>query len=99
MSQPEQTSNKVDNRKQGRRGKPKGRVIDLNALLEVQALLGDEPRDRDLLIEHLHKIQDKFRHLSAAHIAALAQEMSLDQVTEAQKRADSFKPASMSTKK
>ena len=67
----------VDNRKQGRRGKPKGRVIDLNALLEVQGLLGDESRERDLLIEHLHKIQDRFKHLSAAHLAALAHEMRL----------------------
>ena len=77
MSQPEQSGNAVDNRKQRRRGKPKGRVVDLNALLEVQTLLGDEARDRDLLIEHLHKIQDKFRHLSAAHLAALAHEMGL----------------------
>ncbi len=77
MSQPEQNNQAVDNRKQGRRGKPKGRVVDLNALLEVQGLLGDESRGRDLLIEHLHKIQDKFRHLSAAHLAALAHEMNL----------------------
>jgi formate dehydrogenase len=77
MSQPEQKTDVVDNRKQGRRGKPKGRVVDLNALLEVQALLGEEARDRDLLIEHLHKIQDRFKHLSAAHLAALAQEMHL----------------------
>src|SRR6202011_4701628 len=32
---------------------------------------------RDLLIEHLHLIQDRYRHLSAAHLAALAQEMRL----------------------
>ena len=61
----------------GRRGKPKGRVVEPGALGEVQALLGDEPRRRDLLIEHLHKIQDKFGHISAAHIAALAREMKL----------------------
>ncbi|HUV22275.1 MAG TPA: NAD(P)H-dependent oxidoreductase subunit E [Gammaproteobacteria bacterium] len=77
MSQPEHNSNAVDNRKQGRRGKPKGRVVDLNALLEVQGLLGDASRERDLLIEHLHKIQDKFHHLSAPHLAALAHEMRL----------------------
>jgi formate dehydrogenase len=77
MSQPEQDNNAVDNRKQGRRGKIKGRVVDLNALLEVQALLGGESRERDLLIEHLHKVQDKFAHLSAAHLAALAHEMRL----------------------
>ncbi len=77
MAQPEQNNSTVDNRKQGRRGKIKGRVVDLNALLEVQALLGDESREPDLLIEHLHKIQDKYAHLSAAHLAALAHEMRL----------------------
>ena len=77
MAQAELNNDAVDNRKQKRRGKPKGRVVDLNALLEVQNLLGDESRQRDLLIEHLHKIQDKYRHLSAAHLAALAHEMRL----------------------
>ncbi len=66
----------------GRRdGKPrrtsKGRQVDLKALDEVIALLGDRPRRRDLLIEHLHLIQDQYRPLSAAHLAALAQEMRL----------------------
>ncbi len=56
---------------------PKGRTVDPKALREVRALLGDEPRRRDLLIEHLHKIQDAYGHLSAAHLAALAQEMNL----------------------
>ncbi len=77
MSQPELKSDAVDNRQQRRRGKIKGRVVDLNALLDVQGLLGDESRAADLLIEHLHKIQDKFGHLSAAHLVALAQEMKL----------------------
>ena len=66
-------------RRGGGRGKPKGRVVVPSALAEVQALLGDAPRRRDLLIEHLHKIQDKFGHISAAHIAALAREMKLAQ--------------------
>ncbi|MDH3318610.1 MAG: NAD(P)H-dependent oxidoreductase subunit E [Betaproteobacteria bacterium] len=56
---------------------PKGRRVDPKALDEVRKLLGSEPRRRDLLIEHLHRIQDKHGHLSAAHLAALAQEMSL----------------------
>jgi formate dehydrogenase len=43
----------------------------------VRGLLGGRPRRRDLLIEHLHLIQDKYGHLSAAHLAALAQEMKL----------------------
>jgi formate dehydrogenase beta subunit len=56
---------------------PKGRQVDPRALDEVCALLGDRPRRRDLLIEHLHLIQDRYGHLSAAHLAALAQEMKL----------------------
>ncbi|MTH96361.1 NAD(P)H-dependent oxidoreductase subunit E [Roseibium sp. RKSG952] len=58
---------------------PKGRQLDEIALDEVRALLGDEPRRRDLLIEHLHKIQDAYGHLSAAHLRALAEEMRLSQ--------------------
>ncbi len=56
---------------------PKGRQVDPLALEEVRALLGDRERRRDLLIEHLHLIQDRYGHLSAAHLAALAQEMRL----------------------
>ena len=55
----------------------KGRAVDPKALAEVQALLGDAPRRADLLIEHLHRINDRYGHLSAAHLAALAQEMRL----------------------
>ncbi len=67
----------VDHRRKRSRGKTKGRIVDINALLAVQSLLGDESRAKDLLIEHLHKIQDKFGHLSAAHLVALASEMKL----------------------
>jgi NADH:ubiquinone oxidoreductase subunit E len=56
---------------------PKGRQVDLKALEDVQALLGDRPRRRDLLIEHLHLIQDKYGHLSAPHLVALAHEMKM----------------------
>jgi formate dehydrogenase beta subunit len=56
---------------------PKGRQVDPRALDEVSTLLGERERRRDLLIEHLHLIQDKYGHLSAAHLAALAQEMKL----------------------
>jgi formate dehydrogenase len=58
---------------------PKGRQIDPQALDEVRALLTDRPRRRDLLIEHLHLIQDKYGHISAAHLAALAAEMRMAQ--------------------
>ena len=61
------------------RATPKGRPVDAKALAEIQGLLGSEPRRRDLLIEHLHKINDRYGHLSAAHMAALAQEMQLAQ--------------------
>ncbi len=56
---------------------PKGRQLDDGALDDVRTLLGDRPRRRDLLIEHLHLIQDRFGHLSAAHLRALAEEMRL----------------------
>jgi len=65
------------NQKKNKRGKPKGRAVDAAALADVQALLGAEPRRRDLLIEHLHKIQDRYGCISAAHLVALAREMAL----------------------
>jgi len=57
----------------------KGRQFDDVALANVRALLGDKPRRTDLLIEHLHLIQDKYGHLSADHLRALAEEMRLSQ--------------------
>ena len=51
--------------------------MDPAARAEVSALLGDAPRRRDLLIEHLHKIQDRYGCLHARHLAALAAEMKL----------------------
>jgi len=59
------------------RGTPKGRRVDPTAREEVRALLGEAPRRRDLLIEYLHRIQDRHGHLSAAHLVALADEMKL----------------------
>jgi NADH:ubiquinone oxidoreductase subunit F (NADH-binding)/NADH:ubiquinone oxidoreductase subunit E len=56
---------------------PKGRQYTDEALADVQGLLGDRPRDRDLLIEFLHLIQDAYGHISADHLRALAQELSL----------------------
>src|SRR3954465_788256 len=56
---------------------PKGRQVDPAAAHEIEQLLGDRPRRRDLLIEYLHLIQDKYRQISAAHLAALADEMKL----------------------
>src|SRR6266851_5355138 len=59
------------------RATPKGRRVDPEAREELLALLGDFPRRRDLLIEHLHRIQDRFGCLSARHLVALAAEMKL----------------------
>ena len=67
-----------DGRGKGRLA-PKGRQLQDDALRQVRDLLGDRPRRRDLLIEHLHLIQDRFGHLSAAHLVALADEMRLAQ--------------------
>src|SRR4051812_5113864 len=59
------------------RATPKGRRVDPKAREEVLALLGDSPRRRDLLIEHLHRIQDRYGCLSAPHLVALAAEMKM----------------------
>jgi formate dehydrogenase len=80
LTQPPQNSQR-DNRGGGGRRRaprtPKGRQVDPQARDEIRALLGDRERRRDLLIEHLHLIQDRYGHLSAAHLAALATEMRL----------------------
>jgi len=80
LTEPPPTLPPDDRGKTGRRRPartPKGRQVDPGALEEVRALLGDRERRRDLLIEHLHLIQDRYNYLSAAHLAALAQEMKL----------------------
>jgi formate dehydrogenase beta subunit len=59
------------------RGTPKGRAVDPRARDEVSALLGNGGRRRDLLIEYLHRIQDHFGCLSAAHLVALAAELKM----------------------
>lgn len=56
---------------------PKGRQLDDAALAGVQTLLGNRPRQRDMLIEYLHLLQDAHGHLSAPHLRALAHEMRL----------------------
>ena len=61
----------------GLRSTPKGRRVDPKAQEEILELLADTPRRRDLLIEHLHKIQDRFGCLQARHLVALAAEMKL----------------------
>jgi formate dehydrogenase len=58
---------------------PKGRQVDDVVIADVRALLGDRPRERHLLIEFLHLIQDHYGHLSVPHLAALAEELRLSQ--------------------
>ena len=63
---------------------PKGRQYDDNALKEVEELLGNLELRSDLLIEHLHRVQDEFGHLSMRHLRALAEllKMSMAEVYE-----------------
>ena len=58
---------------------PKGRAVDAVAREEIATLLGGAPLAREYLIENLHKVQDRFGHLPAAHLAALAEAMKLSQ--------------------
>ncbi|MDR9438738.1 MAG: NAD(P)H-dependent oxidoreductase subunit E [Halomonas sp.] len=64
------------------RGRPRGRDLPPVALASLRQLLGDERSDpglrrRDLLIEHLHAIQDAHGHLSLVALRALAAYMNL----------------------
>jgi len=64
--------------KQRKRQGPKGRRVKPQALAEVEALVS-RPLRRDLLIEYLHRINDRYRQLGAPHLAALAQLLGLAQ--------------------
>ncbi len=59
------------------RGEKRGRSVNPVALQQVQDLLADTPFRRDLMIEYLHLIQDRYHHISADHITALASIMKL----------------------
>jgi len=63
-------------KKKKRKG-PKGHAVDLVALNAIKKLLGDTSRQKYLLIEHLHKIQDTYQHISSKNLVALAYEMKL----------------------
>ncbi len=65
------------NRKGSARVTDRGRQVDPTARDEIRTLLGERPRNRDLLIEYLHLIQDGYGCITAAHLAALADEMSI----------------------
>jgi NADH:ubiquinone oxidoreductase subunit E len=60
-----------------RKSKLKGRQADEASIAEVRALVGPAPHRRDLLIEHLHKLNDAYRCLHDRHLVALAKEMNI----------------------
>src|SRR5688500_10680794 len=77
-SEPRSASKGKSAGKRGRvRSTPKGRRVDPAAREAILAVLGDAPRRRDLLIEHLHRIQDRYGWLAAPHLVALAAEMKM----------------------
>ena len=64
------------------KSKLKGRQADEVSLQEVQSLIGPRPNQgegyrSDLLIEHLHQLQDAYRCLHDRHLVALAVLMNL----------------------
>ena len=64
-------------RTRGKKGRIQGRITPNKALSDVRELLGNAPRSRNLLVEHLHRLQDHYGHLSHRHLLALAIEMEL----------------------
>src|SRR5215218_7564392 len=74
--QPDRTIHPGSGRRETRTA-PRGRAVEAGALAEVRGLLGERPRRADLLIEHLHLLQDAYGCLHARHLAALAHEMRL----------------------
>ena len=63
-----------------RKSKLKGRQADDASIEEVRALIGLRPlagHRRDLLIEHLHLLNDAYRALHDRHLVALAKEMNI----------------------
>ncbi len=84
------SSHRQQKNKKGR-FKPKGRIANGEAIKELKLLL-PEVLHRDMLIEYLHLIQDKFSHLSSDNLTALASMMkiSLSEVWEVASFYDHF---------
>ncbi len=80
---PEKTLASVEQMRQSLRAssKLKGRQADAASLSEVRALIGTatqaKPHRADLLIEHLHLLNDRYHGLFERHLCALATEMNL----------------------
>ena len=60
-----------------RKSRRKGRQVDDASLVEVRALVGLGPHRRELLVEHLHKVNDAYRCLHDRHLVALSREMNI----------------------
>ncbi len=56
---------------------PKGRTLDQKSIEDVRSLINGTPIRRDLLIEYLHLIQDKYRCIKKGHLAALSDIMKI----------------------
>jgi len=79
MLDPREPGSMPGQRRQPRTG-PRGRVADAAAIAAVRAALGAMPLRRDLLVEHLHAVQDRYGCLSPAHLVALAELLRLSPV-------------------
>ena len=55
------------------------RPVTAQALAAVREVIGQTPLRRDLLIEHLHAVNDRFGQLQTDHLAALAELLRLSQ--------------------
>ena len=64
-------------RTRGKKGRITGSVDDQETISQLEKLIGDESIKRDMLVEHLHKIQDTYHYISNKHIRALAKIMNL----------------------
>ena len=51
--------------------------MDPEILQQVRQVLGNRPRRRDLLIEHLHLFQDKYGFITTKQLVALSHEMKM----------------------
>ena len=59
------------------RGRGKGHSVDPVAQAAVLDAISGLPCRRDQLIEYLHRLQDRFGHVAAAHVVALADVLGL----------------------
>ena len=56
---------------------PKGREVEEDSVNEIKKLISHLPLKRDLLIEYLHLIQDKYRCIQKKNLAALSEIMKI----------------------